>query len=329
MPSKIWKVQYSSEYTFFTTQEGKQGAAVLGMDFNSKKFEEKMKQGAAKDSKEAVKLVPSDLETARYWTSKDSIPDEDVFKIPAWKLNMMVVRLNNGSLLLYAPVRIRDETGLGAWLDKLGQVEWIVIPSSEHNLSIAAVLKRYPSAKVIGSKVSEMKLGCIGAIPRTVLDYDYTKSKSLSNVNQLLKENGAELFYISGDQATHAVFCVAHGTGLECDLVYGRVDDTKVPDDWTDRIFKYGLMATSPNGLLPNYRFWFMDPSALGFLMITPPEQDGSSCKEMAKSLRTILALDFDQVIPVHGPDMDADVFKRSLDCSWNWLDGNSLLSES
>ena len=45
-----------------------------------------MKHGAAKHSEEAVQLVAKDLETAQYWTSKDYIANEDVFKIPAWKL---------------------------------------------------------------------------------------------------------------------------------------------------------------------------------------------------------------------------------------------------
>ena len=43
---------------------------------------------------------------------------------------------------------------------------------------------------------------------------------------------------------------------------------------------------TSPNGFLPPYRFWMMDPSLLWPLMLTPPNPDGSSSAEMAKSLR-------------------------------------------
>ena len=272
-------------------------------------------------------LVAEDIEKAKYWTSKDSIEDKDVFKIPAWKLNMIVIRLDNGSLLLYAPVRIRDETRLGSWLDKLGPVEWIVVASSEHNTHVPSVLKRYPNAKVIGSKVSEQKLSSINALPRKILDYEYSDEKSLESVNQLLMKNGVELFYISGDIATHSVFCIAHGTGLECDLLYGRADQRKeVPEDWTDRIFQFGLIASSLNGLLPNYRIWFMDPSALGFLMVTPPDSDGLDCKKMARSLRGILSRDFVQVVPVHGPIVDSDLFRRSIDCSWNWLDGSSLL---
>ena len=56
LEDKIWRVQYSSEYTFFTTPEGKQGAAVLGMDFQSVEFEEKMKKSAANYGNEAVNL---------------------------------------------------------------------------------------------------------------------------------------------------------------------------------------------------------------------------------------------------------------------------------
>ena len=116
----------------------------------------------------------------------------------------------------------------------LGQVEWVVIASSEHNASIPSVLKRYPAAKVIGSKVSEEKLNCINALPRKEFDYKCSDKKSLESANHLLRGNGVELFYISGDIATHSVFCVAHGVGLECDLVYGRAGQYgEVPEDWT------------------------------------------------------------------------------------------------
>ena len=98
------------------------------------------------------------------------------------------------------------------------------------------------------------------------------------------------------------------------------------PDDWTLRIFQFGLIANSPNGLLPNYRFWFMNPNALGLMMITPPKSDGSSCKEMAQSLRKIMSLKFDRVLPVHAPVMGAETFRKSIDLSWNWLDGSSLM---
>jgi len=330
VPNKVWKVQHSSENALWTTEDGRKGAKVLGMDPFSEDFERKMLIGAAKFSKQALEMVSTDLETARYWLSKETIEDEDLFKIPANNLNMMVVKLDNGSLLIYAPTRIRDETGFGAWLDNLGKVEWIVIGSSEHNLNIPAALKRYPNAKVIGSAVSEMKLEYVGALKNNRLDYVYSDEKSLVAVNKILKPNGVELFYIAGDIATHSVFCLAHGTAFECDLIYGThgMENGKtLPETWPHRIFKFGLMSTSPNGFLPNYRFWFMDPNALGSLMITPPKKDGSTCKELARSLRKILALNFDRVIGVHASIIETEDFKKSVNSSWNWLDGASLIS--
>ena len=313
----------------YTTEKGRQGAKIIGIDVNSEEFERKMLRGAAKFGEEAVNMVPKDLETARYWLSKETIADEDVFKIPANNVNMMVVKLNNGSLLLYAPTRIRDETGFGAWLDNLGKVEWVVIASSEHNSNLPAILKRYPDVKVIGSSVSEMKLNHVEALPKKKFDFDYSTTEALAAANKILKPNGVELFYASGDIATHSLFCVAHGTALECDLLYGvhGMDFEKLPDDWTLRIFMFGLIASSANGFLPNYRFWMMDPSALGLMMITPPANDGSTCGEMARSLRTILELKFDKVVSVHFSTMEADCFKKSIDANWNWLDGSSLLS--
>ena len=84
---------------------------------------------------------------------------------------------------------------------------------------------------------------------------------------------------------------------------------------------------TSPNGFLPPYRFWMMDPSLLWSLMLTPPNPDGSSSAEMANSLRLcfilngiialihnyfrrVLALPFDTAVGVHFDQMDADAFR-------------------
>ena len=100
---------------------------------------------------------------------------EERFTIPPpMQLNSMVVKLNSGAILLFAPVRIRDEAsqlnltsesiccliekkttqsmfqvGFGAWLEGLGtEVAWIVLPSSFHTLSLPNVLARFPQAKV-------------------------------------------------------------------------------------------------------------------------------------------------------------------------------------
>merc|ERR1711936_686450 len=42
----------------YTTKSGREGAKVMGLDFNSEEFEENMLKGAAKFGQEAIKLVP-------------------------------------------------------------------------------------------------------------------------------------------------------------------------------------------------------------------------------------------------------------------------------
>ena len=58
-------------------------------------------------------------------------------------LRMLVVRLESGALLLYAPVRMREEVGFGTWLDSLGRVEWIIVASSSHTLNIKFATERF------------------------------------------------------------------------------------------------------------------------------------------------------------------------------------------
>jgi len=86
---------------------------------------------------------------------------------------------------------------------------------------------------------------------------------------------------------------------------------------------------TSPNGFLPPYRFWMMDPSLLWPLMLTPPNPDGSSSAEMAKSLRHVLSLPFETAVGVHFDPMEGEAFRGGIDANWNWLDGQSLLPSS
>ena len=100
--------------------------------------------------------------------------------------NMMVVQLNSGSLLLFCPVKIHDDTEFGHWLSQLGPVEYIVAPSSEHNLQLPAVIRKYPGAKVVGTSFNERKLNMVKALPRGKLDYDYTKPQDLEALNTAL-----------------------------------------------------------------------------------------------------------------------------------------------
>ena len=111
--------------------------------FSSEDYRRKLLAGAASHGEEAVELAKKDLEIAKEWDKKETFTDEEMLEIYSRQLKSFIVKLNNGNLLLYAPVRIRDEVGFGTWIETLGKVEWIVVASSFHTLSLPNVIKRY------------------------------------------------------------------------------------------------------------------------------------------------------------------------------------------
>jgi len=254
---------------------------------------------------------------------------------------MIVVKMNNGDVMLYSPVRVREENGFAEWLESIGPVKWLVLGSSAHTLEIPSVLDRYPEATCIGSRDAWMKIKHVPGVTKTSPDFDYTNSEDLERLNNLLAEEGVKFHFINGDCATSALVVIAHKTALEVDLIYSRCDGgilncTKdellsKEDKHQERLFKLALASspTSPNNALPPYRFWMMDPSNdLSSLLLTKPKKDGSSCQDMANSLRSVLKEDFTQAAGVHYNKMDRDTFTKSMDLNWRWLDGKSLLED-
>jgi len=340
--SGVWKVGYDRENHFMVNKEAKMQAKILGLDIGTEETAWKVMQGAEGFGREFSAIAHKDIADARYWDEKQTIEDEDVMKVAKITENMIVVKLNSGSVMLYAPVKIHDETDFGQFLEKLGKVEWIVAPSSEHTLQLPAIIKKFPDAKIIGATTAEKKLNYVKALPRKQFDFDYTSEKDLKEANEILRKEGVELFYIKGDVVTHSLFSIAHNVALECDLLYGHHDgegslmmDKETfrklkPEDAMWRIFKFSLLSkpNSPNGFLPPYRYWFMDASCMWPFQFTPPKDDGSSCNEMADSLRIVLSQNFDKAVGVHFNIMDGNDFKKSIDANWNWLDEKSLLSD-
>ena len=341
--SGVWQVGYDRENHFMTKPAVKEQMKLVGLDFQKEETAARIMQGAEGYGRECSAVAHRDIALVRSWDKKDKIEDEEIMKIARWRENMMVVKLNNGSVMLYAPVKIHDETEFGNFLKELGKVEWIVAPSSEHTLQLPGIIKQFPEAKIIGATNAEKKLNHVNALPNRKFDFDYTSDKDLEEVNKILNKEGVELFYIKGDVTTHSLFSIAHNVALECDLLYTHHDGEGflmmdkeefrkfVETDAYGRCFKFKLLSkpNSPNGFLPPYRFNAMDASLMWPFMFTPPKPDGSSCKEMAQSLRFVLNKDFDKAVGVHFNIMDAKDFKKGINSNWNWLDGNSLLEET
>ena len=324
-----------------TRPKARQDMKMVGIDPLSDDYQTKVLTAAKEYGDEVVSVVEKDLEAVRSLCTKTKMEKEELFKqVPPWKLNMMVVRLNGGGLLLYAPVKIHKDAEqlLFSWLESLGKVKYVVVASSAHTLLLPDVIQAFPDAKVIGPKVAEEKLKYINVVEQ--FDYITTNKEGLMKLNEALMEEGVEVFNIEGDAITNAVVClVQKEVLLECDLLYGHqdgnglldLDETKLkqwrPEDFTTRLFKFRLISkpNSPNGYLPNYRFWLMDPSSLGALAYDPPAKDGSNRKQMADSLRKVLGSQYNTAVGVHFKSMNRDEFKGSIDAAWNWLDGKSL----
>lgn len=66
-----------------------------------------------------------------------------------------VVRLAGGALWVHSPCEPTDE--VGAVLDALGTVRWIVVPNRFHHLQAPATAARYPEAVVIGPRSAEAR----------------------------------------------------------------------------------------------------------------------------------------------------------------------------
>ena len=81
--------------------------------FSSEDYRRKLLAGAASHGEEAVELAKKDLEIAKEWDKKETFTDEEMLEIYSRQLKSFIVKLNNGNLLLYAPIRIRDEVDAG------------------------------------------------------------------------------------------------------------------------------------------------------------------------------------------------------------------------
>ena len=309
---------------------------VTGLDLDDEKTAAKIMRGAESYGRQASAVAHEDIAAAKRILESESLSEEDREMTFATE-NMIVVRLRSGGLILYAPVRIHEE--LGEFLNDKGPVEWIVAPSSEHNLQLPAVIEKYPNARIVATKINEKKLQYLNALPRGTIDYDYTKKEDLEKLNEVMKVDGVEMSFIDGDCCTNALFLVAHRVVMECDILYTHDDGEGFlmldqeefrkfhSKDTFWRIFKYRLMSkpNCPHGFLPPYRYWSMDPQGLWPMVPNAPLADGSSSKIMAESLRKALEMDFDTATGVHFKKMDGAKFRRSIDANWNWLDGKSL----
>lgn len=253
--------------------------------------------------------------------------------------DMLVARLdNNGGLLLYNPSRMHSR--ITAWLEAIGTpVMYIVSGSSSHTNMLPQAATAFPFAKIICAKAAEVKCENVGM---QKADYIYTDHHSGSDrgfdaATRELDKYNVQLCHIVGDVLTQTLNVIVHDHLFDVDLsCYGNGNRLLHfdQDEWDQCcdpaiIFHYStMMNTTISGYLPNFRLMAMDPTS-PFCKLCIDEPEGSSCSEMAASLRNMLAMKFSYVDNVHSKrkeSLPAKEFIECVDASWNWLDGKSLL---
>ena len=161
VPGKLWEITYTFENSARFDEDAKNEMKAFGMDYSSETCITKILEGAASHGENVVETAKKDIQIALEWAEKKTFTDTEMLEGYDNKLKTFVVKLNNGNLLLYAPVQIRDEVGFGTWIESLGKVEWIIVASCYHTLHLQNVLERYIlqwlcshgcTSKIMGSK---------------------------------------------------------------------------------------------------------------------------------------------------------------------------------
>ena len=142
VPGKLWEITYMFENSARFDEEKKNQLKAMGWDYSSETFKRKILEGAASHGEKVIEAAKKDIQIALEWAEKKTFSNEEMLEGYNRKLKTFVVKLNNGNLLLYAPVQIRDEVGFGTWIESHGKVEWIVVASCYHTLHLQNVLQR-------------------------------------------------------------------------------------------------------------------------------------------------------------------------------------------
>ena len=227
VPGKVWSVTYTLDSGMLSRDPKLMDLRKkMGWDLTSETFRKQVLEGASSHGPQYVDIAKKDLDGLVEFYNKTKFTLSEERLAFNKELRMMVARLTGGALLLYCPVRIREEHAFKAWLDKLGRVEWIIVGSSAHTNYLPGAMTLYPDAKLVGSPAAADKLNVIHALPRglTKFDFNCQDPGQLNSANRELEEAGVRLVYVEGDVATNALVAVAHGVLLSVDLIYGRHD---------------------------------------------------------------------------------------------------------
>jgi hypothetical protein len=189
----------------------------------------------------------------------------------ALPIRMTIVRLPDGTLWVHSPIRLTDE--LVAELRKLGPVAHLVSPNLFHHLFLEQAAQRFPQARVWAPAGLEKK--------QKTLRID-------AHLDATLDWEGAFAALPIEGARSMSEWVFLHrptGTLIVTDLVFNL-------DDSHRGVTRLVLRWTGTFDRLARSRVWSLlvrDRGAFG------------------ASLRRVLDLDFERVVPAHGAVIDAD----------------------
>ena len=209
---------------------------------------------------------------------------------------MTVVRLSNGDIVLISPIAMDD--GDRDAMDGLGTVRHIIAPNLFHHLSAGTAQALWPDAELWGPPGLAEKRS------------DLTFDRQLADTGQF----GGVLDYLSFEGVAallptgiypfnERVFCHhPSGTLIVTDTAFNIDRDNTWRTRWVMKLLgSYGTLR----------------PSLL--------EKWGTRDKDVVeRSLRQVLAWDFDRAIPGHGSIVKTGA-KAQLKAGYEWLLGRSL----
>jgi hypothetical protein len=248
VPGKIWGVQYKCL-----------------VDPQLAKFMEMFLEGTAEERQaSAIANAPDHLKDVLKADFKRKEEYDALSEVEKAKLGgdmfqeMYVIKLDDGGLLLYNPVRMHPQ--MVDWIKERGEVKYIVSGSSAHTNHLPKTAETFPDAKIICASIADAKCQFAGMRPADYL-YDLRRDEEpqkqfvgRATLQDALDEfNGKiKLFHIRGDVMTEALFLLVHSHLFVIDLIYtaceqemknGEFETGTSPIQTGGRIFTYSLIT--------------------------------------------------------------------------------------
>jgi hypothetical protein len=227
------------------------------------------------------------------WTADGSEVAVVGFRYPT---RMAVIRLSNGSLFVWSPIRLTES--LRTEVDAVGRVQHIVAPNSLHHLFLAEWKRAYPGAKVYAAPGLRKKRKDI------VFDADLGSGPGQDWGEEI------EQVLVHGNLITTEVvfFHLKSGSVLFTDLIQQLPSD--LLSGWRAVVAKLDLMVGPEPSVPRKFRIAFANRRAA------------------RDSLQRILAWRAEKVLMAHGTPVEVEA-QAYLRRAFAWLTGDAAESAS